>query len=297
MSVIIKSNQVSNINFGSTAMLGATPQAEFDKYKARVVADGGVIKDEARTLAAFELLFDSRTYGNINTFVSGTFGVKTDSAGGITKLYSIDGIDLEGVVYGTGVLPTLDSSNNISFASNGSSAETVSGGMFTTTTPLIMSKSDNFGMGVTLITNGDTAYRYLATLTKHSDVVSGTISTIFASKTISDRAATSFSMQTDPYTVNTTTTSVVAEQQTTPAMSTYLTTPTLSKLTAFRNGVATVESAGKTFSQIKSEPFYLDFGGAFISKRKGFSSAVVKDFICMGNINHKQALRLSRFSA
>jgi hypothetical protein len=57
-------------------------------------------------------------YGNMNSAVSGTFGVKLNGSGGITKLYAIDGVDLVGVTYGSGTLPTLDTSNNISFAAN-----------------------------------------------------------------------------------------------------------------------------------------------------------------------------------
>lgn len=297
MSVIIKSNQVSSINFGQSAMLGTTPQAEFDKYKARVAADGGVVKDEARTLSAFELLFENKMYGNMNTFVSGTFGVKTDSDGGVNMLYAIDGIDLEGKVYGTGSLPTLTPDNNISFSANGGTAEAANGGLFTTTNPMVMSKTGSFGMGVRLIENGDIIYRYLAALTKHDDAVSSTHSTILATKVISGKPAVNFSMQTDPYTINKTTGMVTVEQQTSERTTAFLTDPLSNTLYALRGGIQTLEAVGKTFTQITSEPFYLDFGGSYISARKNFNSGVVRDFMCYRDATIEQAKKLSLFNA
>ena len=150
MSIIIKSNNAlstSSAGFGTTKMLNTTAQAEFDAYKARVLADGGVIKDEARTLRAFNMLFANKMYGNMNTAVSGTFGVKLDGSGGITKLYAIDGTDLVGTAYGTGTLPKLDANNNIDFSSN-VSTDNVNGAMFSTANKLTLSKAGRFGYSI-----------------------------------------------------------------------------------------------------------------------------------------------------
>lgn len=119
MSILIKSNNaLTNGGLGTVKMIGATAQAEFDKYKSRVLADGGTIKSETKTLEAFKLLFNLKLYGLMGTYVTGDFGVKVNSSSGIEKLYAIDGEDMTGVTYGSGVLPRLSESNEIDFSSN-----------------------------------------------------------------------------------------------------------------------------------------------------------------------------------
>ena len=145
MSVIIKSNNQAISHFGQFKSLNTTAQAEFDKYKARVLADGGVINNEAKTLEAFQILFSSNAYGNCNTFVGGSFGVKL-SGSGVSKLYSLDGHDLVAKQYNGAPLATIDSSNAINFESNSAN----SGVIYSTEHPVILSKNNKIAMGIML---------------------------------------------------------------------------------------------------------------------------------------------------
>ena len=151
MSVIIKSNNQAISHFGQFKSLNTTAQAEFDKYKARVLADGGVINNEAKTLEAFQILFSSNAYGNCNTFVGGSFGVKL-SGSGVSKLYSLDGHDLVAKQYNGAPLATIDSSNAINFESNSAN----SGVIYSTEHPVILSKNNKIAMGIMLKKGAET---------------------------------------------------------------------------------------------------------------------------------------------
>lgn len=295
MSVIIKSNNVASKSFGTTKMLGTTVQAEFDKYKARVVADGGVIKDEARTLAAFNLLFTSKMYGNMNTCVSGTFGVKTTGAS-IDKLYAIDGLDLTSVKFGTGSLPTLTAENNISFATN---SATTDGGMFTTATQFIVSKIGTFGY-MTRLSEMKVGANYIAGLSKHDDEINTVPIAVIASGA-GGGGDIQFNIQADPLSLTSYTSSPLIAINSGSAAGypavTFTTMPELNKKVGYRNGVFNKTSAGKTFSQITSETFYLDFGGVYYSNSKEFTNDTVRDFMSYSHATELQAAALSRFSA
>ena len=151
MSVIIKSNNQATSHFGQLKSLNTTAQAEFDKYKARVLADGGVINNEAKTLEAFQILISSNAYGNCNTFVGGSFGVKL-SGSGVSKLYSLDGHDLVAKQYNGAPLATIDSSNAINFESNSAN----SGVIYSTEHPVILSKNNKIAMGIMLKKGAET---------------------------------------------------------------------------------------------------------------------------------------------
>lgn len=297
MSVLIKSNNaLQDGGLGTIKMLGTTAQAQFDVYKARVLADGGVIKDEARTLKAFNLLFASKMYGNMNTAVSGTFGVKLDTNGGITKLYAIDGTDLIGVTYGTGTLPTLDELNNISFAANDPD-QNVNGGMFTTQSKLICSKIGNFGYTVSVKDFGDTtAIRRLAGLTKHDDIANTVIIAQLATLGATGEAV--LNMHADPLSLTVTANSPEVKINLSnfnyPTVS-FLTVPEVSQKFGSRNGVEMTMPTGKTFTQISTEDFYIDFGGTFQSNTKYFSKATVRDFFCVNQATRGQSTQLSSF--
>lgn len=296
MSVVIKSNNVSVNNFGPSQMLGKTALSEFNLYKSRVLADGGVINDEARTLKAFELLFKAKMYGHMNTAVSGTFGVKKNSSGGITKLYALDGVDLLGVTYGTGVLPTLDVSNNISFSANVPS-QNVNGGMFTTSEQIIASKIGNFGFATCVKDFGDlTDNRRLAGLTKHSDVANTVIIAQLVTSTLGE---IHLNMHSDPLSLTVAANSPEVRINVTATnypMVSFLTIPELSQKFGSRNGVEMTFPVGKTFTEIKSESFYLDFGGTHQSNIKYFSKATVRDFFCFNQATREQSTLLSSFA-
>lgn len=294
MSVVIKSNNVATNFLGTQKMLGKTAQSEFDVYKARVVADGGVIKDEERTLKAFNLLFSSKMYGNMNSAVSGTFGVKTNASGGIEKLYAIDGTDLIGVTYGTGSLPTLDASNNISFAAN-DPAQNINGGMFTTQSKLICSKIGNFGYALSVKNFGDsTTFRRLTGLTKHADVPN----TVNIAQLVTETKHVLLNIQANPLNLtvaNNSSDVVINVSEHNYPMISFLTVPELSQKFGSRNGVEMTTPTGKTFTQISTEDFYIDFGGTFQSNTKYFSKATVRDFFCFNQATRAQSMLLSSF--
>lgn len=295
MSVVIKSNNVSVNNFGPSQMLGKTALSEFNLYKSRVLADGGVINDEARTLKAFELLFKAKMYGHMNTAVSGTFGVKLDGSGGISKLYAIDGTDLVGVTYGSGALPTLDTSNNISFDAN-DPAQNVNGGMFTTQSKLICSKIGNFGYSVSVKDFGDaTINRKLAGLTKHNDVPN-TVNV--AQLVTTPLGEVHLNMQADPINLTVANNSSEVRINVSPysyPMISFLTVPEVSQKFGSRSGVEMTSPTGKTFTSITVEDFYIDFGGTFQSNLKYFSKATVRDFFCFNQATRGQSTLLSSF--
>lgn len=295
MSVILKSNNVlQSDGFGQVKMLGTTAQAQFDAYKARVLADGGVIKDEARTLSAFNLLFDKKMYGNMNTAVSGTFGVKVDANGGLTKLYAIDGVDLIGVTYGTGTLPTLDTNNNIVFANN--AAQNTSGGMFVSGSKLIASKVGNFGFLITAKAFITTQTQRIAGLTKHNDVANTQVISNLSSYATGEMAIVT---QTDPFTLTATptlvTTKAQAQQAGYPPI-VFMHDVTTQTVAGSRSGNEVVTASGKAFSAITTEDFYIDFGGEYHSDKKYFANATVRDFFCFSQATRAQSTLLSSFA-
>lgn len=298
MSIVIKSNNVAVNNFGTSKMLGTSAEAEYVKYEARVLADGGVIKNESRTLAMFNLLFNSKMYGNMNSCVSGTFGVKTNEAGGITKLYAVDGADMNGVAYGTGTLPTLDVNGNITFAAN-NTKQSANGGMFTTTAKSVMSKVGNFGYSVSVksIFQGDTDNYALAGLTKHNDVPNtATIAQLQTSRL--NNGSVSLLLHPDPLNLTDAvapiSVNVAVALQGYPTFSAvHVTSESLTY--GYRGGEFVTKPAGKIFSSITTDDFYLDFGGVYKSDGKKFNDNVVRDFMCFGQATKEQAMALSKF--
>lgn len=300
MSVIIKSNNVASKSFGTTKMLGTTAQAEFDKYKARVIADGGVIKDESRTKRAFKMLFDNRMYGNMNSFISGSFGAKVDGSGGITKLYAIDGVDLIGAKYGTGTLPTFSEGNAISFAAN-SHTDNINGAMFSSESPFIQSKFGSFGFAVRMWSSGEgtTAYASVSGLTLHDDEPNTVaIAGLYISKTA---RTMSFVSMKQPFSLTSSTLSETASvsylQADLPLISVLSQQKSPYKL-GFRNREQlTALTTDKPIEELQTKPFYLDFGGIYRSNVKAFAIASIVDFMCFNQATQEQVAALSDFSA
>lgn len=292
MSIITKSNNLlSGSGLGTTKMLNTTVQAEFDAYKARVLADGGVIKDEARTLSAFNLLFNNKMYGNLNTAVSGTFGVKLDTNGSITKLYAIDGTDLIGTAYGTGVLPKLDANNNIDFTTN-SATDNVNGAMFSTANKMVLSRAGRFGYLVNAKTLKTTTTR-LAAVTKHADVTA----TNPASYVVATNASSlAFTSQLNSLALTGTPTIVTTTAGFYNAAHSHIALPSDNLFAQNRGGAEVTTGTGKFIPQITIEQFYIDFGGQFTSDKKQFTDTVIRDFFCFNHASRGQAAALSAFS-
>lgn len=294
MSIIIKSNNAlstSSAGFGTTKMLNTTVQAEFDAYKARVLADDGVIKDEARTLSAFSVLFNNKMYGNLNTAVSGTFGVKLDGNGGITKLYAIDGVDLVGTVYGTGTLPKLDANNNIDFSSN-VSTDNVNGAMFSTANKMVLSRAGRFGYLINAKTLKSTTTR-LAAVTKHADVTA-----VNAPSYITANGTTplSFTSQLNALVLNGAATVVSTNAGFYNAPHSHIALPSDNLFAQNRGGSEVTTASGKFIPEIVTEQFYIDFGGQFTSDKKYFTDTVIRDFFSFNHASKAQAAALSAFS-
>lgn len=94
MSLVLSSNQIATRNLGSYKSIVSNAADEFAAYKARVLADGGVIVDETATQSAIQKLITKGVYGLAKIYVGGSFGVKKDGSGNLIKLYSIDGLDM-----------------------------------------------------------------------------------------------------------------------------------------------------------------------------------------------------------
>lgn len=107
MSIVLKSNVVSENNLGTYKSLISNATTELATYKARVLADGGEIINEAETLSAFQFLINQGIYGIARTFIGAKYGMKRNASGHITKLYSLDGEDLVAFNLGAGVPVTL----------------------------------------------------------------------------------------------------------------------------------------------------------------------------------------------
>ncbi|NTY98669.1 hypothetical protein FCH30_15870 [Acinetobacter radioresistens] len=112
MSLVLKSNQ---------AITSAPLLPAYDTYKARVLADGGVIKNESLLLDVFLFM---KEYGldaaKVFSATSANWGIK-EVAGNVTKLYNL--FDATGdIVLGTGTYPLQSSGNKFSLYSAGSAA-------------------------------------------------------------------------------------------------------------------------------------------------------------------------------
>ena len=107
MSIVLKSNVVSENTLGTYKSLTSNATTELAAYKARVLADGGEVIDEAETLSAFQFLINQGVYGIARTFIGAKYGMKRNGSGHITKLYSLDGEDLVAFNLGAGVPVTL----------------------------------------------------------------------------------------------------------------------------------------------------------------------------------------------
>ncbi|HEN7343338.1 TPA: hypothetical protein U7N74_005161, partial [Serratia marcescens] len=67
------------------------PQALFNAYKARVVADGGTIPDEAGCLARFLFLLNNGMYEKTTICAAPAFGLKVDGSGNVQTIYNLLG--------------------------------------------------------------------------------------------------------------------------------------------------------------------------------------------------------------
>ncbi|HID9706228.1 TPA: hypothetical protein ACXI3L_001429 [Serratia marcescens] len=67
------------------------PQALFNAYKARVVADGGTIPDESGCLDRFSFLLNNAMYEKTTICAAPAFGLKVDGSGNVQTIYNLLG--------------------------------------------------------------------------------------------------------------------------------------------------------------------------------------------------------------
>ncbi len=150
MSIVIKSNSVYTgvDTLATVEQVLTTPQEVISNFQARVVADGGQIVSMSKLASAVNFLFDNNLYSRMGVCASPHYAVKLDVAGGVEKLYSIDGQDLVGLTLNDGTLPKLTEDNFVDF-NDGESGDSI-GGILTTATKQAWSETGRFAVAVAI---------------------------------------------------------------------------------------------------------------------------------------------------
>ena len=150
MSVILKSNvpYSGTKKLKSATVMSMTSQQYFDAYKARVLADGGVVIDETKTKATIDFLFANDLIGRTNVLVSANYGLRKDANNKVDKLYSISGSDVVAKSYGTGVLPLFNASE-VMIDVVATASDNNNGTVFKTEKPVRVSAKGQVGFVVT----------------------------------------------------------------------------------------------------------------------------------------------------
>lgn len=146
MSVILKSNvpYSGNKKLKSATVMSMTSQQYFDAYKARVLADGGIIVDETKTKATIDFLFANDLLSRAHTIVSASYGVRKNLNDEVDKLYSISGSDLVLANYG-GAIPKLNATEQL-IDNQLSASSTTTGTLYKTEKPVRISAKGIIGL-------------------------------------------------------------------------------------------------------------------------------------------------------
>ncbi|MDO7421710.1 hypothetical protein Q5X32_04245 [Acinetobacter baumannii] len=295
MSVEIKSNIVSKNNFGTYLSLVTKPSDAFAAYKARVLADGGVIQDEAATLKAFEYLITNGLYGATKTWVSSKFGLKLDSDGSIYKAYSIDGADLVGKVFGTGSYPKL-LEGEITFSNL--RADATNGGILTTELPLTLrGKGTALGIKMAKVLVSAAQQNMMASLTLHEDV--NNASAVLYLLQRGNESLLSFMRQVGVVNNNSSTQAkYVTAQLNTISNSMYLfrTSEYLTICEGYRGGTLTTQPNADP-ANFDGYTAYIDFGGGYRKaanlKATNFGEFSASHFFLFDEITDARAIKLA----
>jgi|GEM_PF-3123647 len=294
MSALIKSNvSYAGALYPATySQLITTAQVAFDAYKARVLADGGVINDEAVTLNAFNFMFANKIMGKVNTFISPKFGVKLDGVGGVLKAYSLDGEDMIGRVFGTGTLPKIVD-NHFKFNPALSAVETSNGAILTTERKSVRTNKNRHLQAFKIKNIGSTAGVPISQLTNHEDyamtaTVAGAFAVNSSGGTVWLRHVTSqFSLTNTA--INTTGNLLNASI----GSSITYALDGLSNLTyAYRDGTGQQQQAYDwPLPDISKTEFYVDLGGFWKSAtNKSFSNLEIGCYISLKDFVRETAL-------
>lgn len=299
MSLVLKSDKASTNNFGTYESITTTPEQAFTAYKARVEADGGVIQNEATTLAAFKFLVNNGLLGAARTWVSSYFGLKLSETS-ILKAYSLGGEDLISTVYGTGTLPSL-TVDGIKF--NNVHTDTVNGAILTTQNKIALrGKGSLIGLrrfGQAISRAGETLF---GTISLHNEINNS--SPLWQITTPSNSNSQRFRIQSGVPDQNNTTTTVYSNIDlntiTNPdVLYVFRTSENLLNGVGYRNGLAVTFPV---FSQANFSGFsaYIDIGGGnwHISNvpNRRFSDATIKHFFMFDDVTEAQADALAKLT-
>lgn len=303
MSIVLKSNVVSDNNLGTYKSLISDASTELAIYKTRVLADGGEIINEAETLSAFQFLINQGIYGLARTFIGAKYGMKRNASGHITKLYSLDGEDLVAFNLGAGV-PVTIVNGEISFSNtimSNPSAQT-DGTIFIT-----QSKIKAHGRGLVVGVSGSristtsageggiSAFTLLDNVANSSPLwlltLSGGTPYIVAIRQTGETPQQN-SIQA--------TTRVQANLIATGNKFTFFADHKNKLLKGYRNGsLSTSPTAPIQFSNLEGFEGYLNFGGYIINnagaKRYSFGNFSASHFFMYDDLPQKQVEALAKF--
>lgn len=128
-------------------------QQLFDAYESRVLADGGVITDEAYTLETIQWAMDNGLHESSAVAISAQFGVKASGVN-IIKLYSLFNSLGDMTIGGTSGNYTIDNTNGFAQIKIATTLR------YLTSSPITLATGKSFGMGVSgTITPGTNVIR------------------------------------------------------------------------------------------------------------------------------------------
>lgn len=294
MSALIK----SNVNYAGPlypatyTQLSTTAQDAFNAYKARVLADGGVVNDEAATLNAFNFMFANKIMGKVNTFISPKFGVKLDGVGGVLKAYSLDGDDMVGKVFGTGALPKIID-NHFKFNPSLSSAEATNGAILTTEIKSVRTNKNRYLQAFKIKNIGSTASVPISQLTNHEDyTMPATVAGAFA---VNSRGGEVWLRHvTSPFSLTNSaiTTSGAILNSSAGSTIVYALDGVLNLMYSYRDGTGQQQQGYDwILPDISKTEFYVDLGGMWKSAtNKSFSNLEIGCYISLKDFVRETAL-------
>lgn len=301
MSIVLKSNVTSENNLGTYKSLFSNPTVELAAYKARVLADGGEIINEAETLSAFKFLIDQGIYGLARTFVGAKYGMKRNELGHITKLYSLEGEDLVAFNLGDGA-PVKLVNGEISFSNTvmaNTSAQTA-GTIFITQTK-INARGRGLVVGVSgsrfLTTNAPNSvagFTLLDNVPNSSPLWSAGLGTLSTSLAVGRQTGETPNQNSGGLTTG------VALVGTFGNKYTFFADNKNKQLKGYRDGVLVASpSTANQFSNLDGFEGYLNFGG-FVnnvsgSKRYSFGNFAASRFFMYDNLPVSKVELLSKF--
>ena len=302
MSIVLKSNVASENNLGTYKSLISDASTELATYKARVLADGGEIINEAETLSAFQFLISQGIYGLARTFIGAKYGMKRNASGHITKLYSLDGEDLVAFNLGAGAPVTLVN-GEISFSNTimaNTSAQTA--GTIFITQSKIKARGRGLVVGVSgsRIQSSNVAQNVVASFTLLDTVPNASPLWVVTLPTNSSSiTATRQTGEAPNQNSTATTTSLAATFLANSIKYAFFADSKNKQLKGYRGGIlTTLPSTTNQFSNLDGFEGYINFGG-FVnnfsgSKRYNFGNFAASSFFMYDNLPQTQVEALAK---